>query len=249
MIEGHPECALRPQLVAVGGAKLPSDLLQRAEALDLPVFEGYGLSEAGSVVALNCPGGHRSGSVGRVLPHFHLRVGTDGEIWLRGQSPLRRKGDARCVDAHGWWPTGDLGRVDPDGFLHLTGRKRNCFITAYGRNVSPEWIEAELHGLPGVMQAVVDGEGMPINLAVVSGSRDAFVAAAGESALAALNRRLPDYARVAGLVWSDQPWSTTNGLATGNGRARREAVLSRHAAQLAGCRLRLLETTEQGVQP
>ena len=247
LLERHPECALRPQLVAVGGAKVPSGLLQRAEALGLPVFEGYGLSEAGSVVALNRPGALRAGSVGRVLPHFQLRFAADGEIWLRGQSPLRRAGDPPCCDADGWWPTGDLGRVDQDGFLHLSGRKRNCFITAYGRNVSPEWIEAELQALPGVVQAVVDGEGQPVNLAVVSGSHAAFDAGDGAAALDALNRRLPDYARVASLVWSDRPWTVLNGLATGNGRARRDVVLAQHAAQLTDCRFQLSENTEQGV--
>ncbi len=231
-IAAHPASAHRANLVAVGGAKVPACLLEQADSLGLPVFEGYGLSEAGSVVALNTPGARRAGSVGRPLPHIQLRIEDDGEIWLRGQSPLPRADHAPLIDADGWWPSGDLGELDAEGFLHLNGRKRNVFITAFGRNVSPEWIESALQGLPGVQQLLVYGEALAENLAIVSGDPAIYAGNQGAQQLALINQTLPDYARVTQLVWTPEPWTAGNGLLTGNGRPRREVILERFAPRI-----------------
>ena len=232
-VAAHPDSAHRASLVAVGGAKVPASLLARAELLGVPVYEGYGLSEASSVVALNRPDARRPGSVGKPLPHIQLRIADDGEIWLRGQAPLARPGQQSAADSGGWWASGDLGRLDQDGYLNLHGRKRSVFITAFGRNVSPEWIEAELQDLPGVSQLLVHGEGLAENLALATGDPVLYAASDGDRQLAAINLGLPDYARVARLLWTPDSWSVANGLATGNGRPRREAILDRYAALLA----------------
>lgn len=146
------------RFVAVGGGRVGTALLARAAALGLPVFEGYGLSECVSVVALNRPGAVRAGSVGRPLPHARVSV-VDGELHVAGVRCLSYLGED--APPPGAIATGDLGHVDDDGFVHVTGRRKHMFITAFGRNVSPEWVESELLQHPLFAQAIVLGEARP----------------------------------------------------------------------------------------
>ncbi len=216
------------RFVAVGGAPVSADLLERARRLGIPVCEGYGLSEAGSVVCLNRPGEEPVG-VGRPLPHVEVRIAADGEVMVRGRLFLGYLGgDGPTGDI---WPTGDLGRLDADGRLHLTGRKKTAYATAYGRNVSPEWVEGALAGHPRIAQAAVFGEGMPYNVAVlvVQGSTPPDELA---EAVDAVNDRLPDYARVARWVVAAEPFTPGNGLATGSGAPRREAIHTRYRERI-----------------
>lgn len=217
------------RFLAVGGAPVAPALLARAAALGLPVFEGYGLSECASVVCVNAPAAHRPGSVGRPLRHAAVRVAPDGELLVRGAlfgGYLREAGPG-LVD--GYWPTGDLGYIDGDGYVHLTGRKKNIFITAYGRNVAPEWIERELVLEPAIAQAVVYGESRPWNAAVIVPRANVSLVA---QAVVRANRALPDYARVSDFVLADEPFSVRNGELTGTGRPRRSAILARYGARL-----------------
>ncbi|MDP1634727.1 MAG: AMP-binding protein [Gallionellaceae bacterium] len=162
---GHPA---PPQLrfVAVGGAPVAPRLLQRAQKLGIPVFEGYGLSECTSVVALNTEAERCTGSVGKPLAHAQVKFAGDGEILVAGATLLGYTGDAP-LQPGAFWPTGDIGHLDAQGFLHLTGRKKNIFITSFGRNVSPEWVERELTLHPAIAQAAVFGEARPWNVAVI----------------------------------------------------------------------------------
>src|SRR5690606_7911494 len=108
----------------------------------------------------------------------------------------------------------------------VTGRRKNVFITAFGRNVSPEWVESELLSHPALAQAVVWGEAQADNVAVLVPRRGDLDDAALVRALAEVNADLPDYARIARFVRAPLPFSAANGLLTGNGRPRREAILS-----------------------
>jgi long-subunit acyl-CoA synthetase (AMP-forming) len=208
------------RFLAVGGAPVSHELLRRAADLGLPVYEGYGLSECASVVALNAPGAHRSGSVGRPLDHVRLRIAADGEIHVRGAWFGGYLHDTASAAGPGEeFATGDLGYLDADGYLHLSGRKKNMFVTAYGRNVAPEWVERELTLQPAIAQAAVYGEGRPWNAAVIV-ARGGDVAAAVASA----NRLLPDYARIRAWVAADAPFGVANGQLTGTGRPRRETI-------------------------
>ncbi len=212
--------------IAVGGAPVSEYLLQRADALNLPVFEGYGLSEAASVVAVNRPGACRAGSVGKPLPHVELSFAEDGEILVRGSLFSGYLGDA-ALAGDACWPTGDIGKLDDEGFLHLTGRKKHLFITAFGRNVSPEWVERELSIEPAIAQACVFGEARPFNVAVIQpreGVADESPEAAVQQAIDMANGRLPDYARVSHWLMADEPFSVANGLWTGTGRPRRQMI-------------------------
>jgi long-chain acyl-CoA synthetase len=213
------------RFLAVGGALVAPALLACAATLGLPVFEGYGLSECGSVVSLNTPAANRRGSAGRPLPHCSLSFGKDDEIIVTGATLLGYQGEA-APTGHAW-PTGDIGHLDGEGYLHITGRKRDCFITSYGRNVSPEWIEAALTLEPAIAQVWASGEARPWVAAVLTpgpGQPDAAVS----TAVARANRGLPGYARVQRWIRSTEPFSIATGELTANGRLRRAALAARY---------------------
>jgi long-subunit acyl-CoA synthetase (AMP-forming) len=212
------------RFVAVGGARVSPQLIARARGAGLPVYEGYGLSECASVVSLNVPGADKPGSAGRPLPHAAVRIADDGEILVRNPGFLGYAGDAAADDE---LPTGDLGRLDDEGFLHIEGRRKHLLITSFGRNVAPEWPEAELLAGGALAQAAVFGEGRP-RLCAVLVAPAALSDAAIAAQIGAANERLPDYARVVEWVRADAPFAPHNGLATANGRVRREAVWARY---------------------
>lgn len=216
------------KLVAVGGGHVSPALLERAARLGLPVYEGYGLTECASVVTLNSPAARRVGSVGRPLPHAEVTIDSRGGIHVGGPAVSGYVGGGHVPQRIA---TGDLGHFDADGFLHVTGRRKNLFITSFGRNVSPEWVEAELVEDSAIAQAAVFGEARPWNVAVI-------VPAAGaqrqdiEAAIDAANRRLPDYARIGDWLAADEPFAVSNGQATTNGRSRRTTIWNRYGRQL-----------------
>jgi long-subunit acyl-CoA synthetase (AMP-forming) len=216
----------------VGGAAVGAATLAAARATGLPAFEGYGLTECGSVQTLNLPGADRPGSAGRPLPHARITVAADGEVRVSGTPMLGYLGDAPgAMSAE--WPTGDLGHLDADGFLHLSGRRRNLLITAFGRNVSPEWVETALQSQPAIGSAVVLGDGRPVLSAVVWPSRPGLPPAAVQHAIDAANAALPDYARIGPWVLASAPLDAASGTATPNGRPLRDAIESLHRAALA----------------
>lgn len=219
------------RFLAVGGAPVSRRLLDQARALGLPAYEGYGLSECASVVSVNTPGDERPGSVGRPLPRARLKFAADGEIFVRGSVFQGYTGRAEGPDGEGWWASGDIGHLDVDGFLHLTGRKKNMFITSFGRNVAPEWVERELTAQGAIAQAAVFGEARPFNVAIVV-PRARATRAEIEAAVHAANRELPDYARVGAWISVDEPFSPANGQLTATGRPRRAAILAAYGACL-----------------
>jgi len=230
-IERYPQTRAQVavlKFVAVGGARTPIGVLRRARAFGMPVYEGYGLTECASVVSLNLPEADRIGSVGRPLPGTRVRIARDGEIEISGRTHAGYLGaDAQ---APSWLQTGDLGSIDEAGFVWIAGRKKHVFITSYGRNVSPEWPERILEESPAIGQAVVFGEGRPFPVAVIRAADPAWDDSAIDAAIARANLRLPDYARIGAWVRAAQAFTSTNGLATANGRVRRDAVL-RHYQQ------------------
>ena len=235
-LEPWSDCPLR--FAAVGGGRVAPAELDEAQAHGIPAYEGYGLSECHSVVSLNTPGDSRPGSAGRPLPHARVRIAADGEILVSGavmQGYLSHGDDSS--DSHdsdgsdGEIATGDLGRLDDDGFLHVQGRKKNLFITAFGRNVSPEWVESELLHEPAIAQVLVWGEALPRNGAVVVPAGPVS-ADAVQAAIEAANRRLPDYARVGAWLFADAPFRPQAGELTANGRLRRDTLLERYGSRL-----------------
>jgi long-chain acyl-CoA synthetase len=228
-IDGGAAVPSSLRFIAVGGARVASTILGRADALGLPVYEGYGLTECGSVVALNSPQARRLGSVGKPLPHTAVSIDAQGEIHVGGPSVSGYTGSASVPEAIA---TGDLGRFDADGFLEIDGRRKNVFITSFGRNVTPDWVETELAAEPEIAQVAVFGEARPWNVAVVVPRGDRMPAATIQAAVERANRRLPDYARVHDWIYADQPFAPANGLATANGRNRRAAIAARYETRI-----------------
>jgi len=229
----HKPANLR--FIAVGGAPVAPRLLASAQQLGLPVYEGYGLSECASVVAVNEPSANKPGSVGKPLPHVKLKFADDGEIQIAGAIFSGYLGQTESADAEGFWPSGDTGYLDQEGYLHLNGRKTNIFITSFGRNVAPEWVERELTIHPAIAQAAVFGEARPWNAALLvlrplpGVDMDSAVAAA----VAAANLVLPDYARIKKWLVTSEPFSLQNGLLTANGRLRRAEICSQYEAAVS----------------
>ena len=217
------------RFVAVGGGKVAPELIAHARALGLPVYEGYGLSECGSVVALNGPDADRPGSVGLPLPHCQVTIAADGEVMVSGSAMLGYLGEeAPAIPSIA---TGDLGRLDEEGFLHITGRKKNVQITAFGRNFSPEWVEAQAQLCPAIARIVIFGDGQPANVALIQplpGSQSHL-----PEQIARLNQQLPDYARI--HHWLPVALDQLPGLLTANGRPRRNEIYHHFSRQIDQC--------------
>lgn len=219
------------KFVAVGGAAVGARLIMASRAQGIPAYEGYGLSEGASVQSLNLPGADLPGSAGRALPHAQLRVNADGEIEVAGSLFAGYLGDTQAAPE--WWPTGDLGSIALQGFVHVQGRRKHVLITAFGRNVSPEWVEGALQAESGIAQAVVLGDGEPALSAVLWPVHPATTDASLHAAVEAANNTLPDYARIANWVRATAPFTAASGMATANGRPQRAAILAAHTSALA----------------
>ncbi len=217
------------RFIAVGGAPTGRGLLDAAEQLGLPVYQGYGLSEACSVVCVNTPLHNRPGSVGRVLPHAGLRISETGEILVQGtgfSGYLHGPERDPCAPL----ATGDIGHIDADGFLYVTGRISEQIITSFGRNVSPEWIESELLSDPAIAQAAVIGNKLPCLVAVLVPNKG-INPSTFDSVIKATNARLPDYANIGAWLPASEPFSVARGELTPAGSLRR-AVIEREYSPL-----------------
>lgn len=211
------------ELVAVGGAHVSSTLIERADRVGLPLVQGYGLTECGSVVAIERPGERGRGTVGTPLDHVAVTLADDGEVIVSGGGHLGTVGHPRTP---GPIMTGDIGRLDEKGRLSIVGRKANLIITGFGRNIAPEWVEAALCAQPQIAQAMVMGEGeASLSALIVPCSPIADVAAAVNAA----NAGLPEYARI-GSWRIAKPFLPAEGTLTPNGRLRRDAILAREAS-------------------
>ncbi len=161
---GHDEGLRGVRLPVSGGEALPPayrDAYQQRFGRD--VLEGYGLTETSPVVAVNLPDAHRPGTVGRPLPGVEVRIaGEDREIQVRGPSVMkgyfnRPDENAHSFTADGWFRTGDMGQIDADGYLSITGRIKELIIRG-GEKIMPREVEAVLQQYPGVQEAAVIGE-------------------------------------------------------------------------------------------
>jgi long-chain acyl-CoA synthetase len=217
------------RFIAVGGARTPAVLIEQAKAFGMPVYEGYGLSECASVVSLNSPVANKIGSVGKPLNHLEIKI-DDGLIKVRGNTFTQYLGQP-IQQQHKWLDTGDLGYLDDEGFLFITGRKKNLLISSFGRNISPEWIESELSLCQSIAQVMVVGDGQAFCSAILvprSADIDARQIAAE---ISQVNLHLPDYARVQKFFIAE-PFTSHNQLLTDNGRLRRAAIMARYETTL-----------------
>jgi len=146
-----------------GGGPLSRELAEFFWDVGIPVYQGYGLTETSPVVSANCPDANKVGSVGKPIRHVDVRIAEDGEIFVHGPCVMRgyyeKPEETRAVISRdGWLATGDIGRVDADGYLYVTDRKKDLFKTAAGKFVAPQPIENSLKARPLILNAVLVGD-------------------------------------------------------------------------------------------
>jgi len=194
--------------VAVGGAPVAPALAAQAIDLGIPVYEGYGLTECCSVVAINRPGERLARSVGKPLDGLNVTT-VDGEIVVSGSSIM--DGYLHGEDMAQCWATGDLGSIDKLGNLSVTGRRDNVLVLSNGRNVSPEWIEAMIVADSRIASCTLEGHGETRTRASIFPSRNGGEWFAGACAdeisdlIAELCNEAPEYARPGSYQIVNQP--------------------------------------------
>jgi long-subunit acyl-CoA synthetase (AMP-forming) len=159
--------------VAVSGAApISTSTLEFFASIGILIHEGYGMTETTAIASMQPYGKPKFGTIGKPLPGVEVKIADDGEILLRGDNMVKgyfRLPDrtAELYDDEGWMYTGDLGRIDDEGFISITGRKKDIIITAGGKNVAPAEMEGYLQAIPGVGQAVVVGDRQPYLAALI----------------------------------------------------------------------------------
>ena len=213
-----------------GGARLDPEIGRFFRALGPVVMQGYGQTEAGPVISANSVDDPEIGSVGRPLPGVALRIAGDGEILVCGDLVMDGYWGQPAATAEvirdGWLHTGDLGRVDAQGLLTITDRKRDIIVLSGGENVSPARVEELLMREPEISQAVVFGDGQAALSALVVPAEDGDARSVG-TAVARANARLSTTERIRrhSLV---PPFTVENGLLTPSQKIRRAQVLRTH---------------------
>jgi long-chain acyl-CoA synthetase len=162
-----------------GGAPLGTRLGHFYRGIGVTILEGYGLTETTAGATLNLYGAHRVGSVGRPIPGTSIKIADDGEVLIRG--PIVMDGywqndaaNTEVFNAERWFQTGDLGKLDDEGFLYIVGRKKEIIVTAGGKNVAPAVLEDRLRAHPLVSQCLVVGDNQPFIAALVTIDPDAI---------------------------------------------------------------------------
>jgi long-chain acyl-CoA synthetase len=152
----------KAELFISGGAPLGRELAEWYADIGIRIHEGYGLTETSPVIAVNTPGAHRLGTVGKPLPNIEVRIAEDGEVLVRGPSVFQgywnRPQDTREAFVDGWFKTGDIGNLDGDGYLSITDRKKDLIKTSGGKFIAPQPIESSLKLSPLIGTAVVLGD-------------------------------------------------------------------------------------------
>jgi long-chain acyl-CoA synthetase len=162
-----------------GGAPLGERLGHFYRGIGLTVLEGYGLTETTAAVTVNRPDAVKIGTVGQPLPGTEVRVAEDGELLFRGGQVFagywrNEEATAEVLDHDGWFRTGDVGEIDEEGFVRITGRMKEILVTAGGKNVAPSILEDRVRAHPLVSQCLVVGDGQPFIAALVTIDPEAY---------------------------------------------------------------------------
>ncbi len=155
-----------------GAAPINPDILKLFQELDIPLFEGYGMTENTAGITINFHGNNKIGSVGKCMPFFNIKTADDGEILIKGDNVM--KGYYKNPEAtketivDGWLHTGDVGEIDSDGYLSITGRKKEIYVSSSGKNVAPLVIEETMKSIPIISQCFLVGDGRKYCSALVT---------------------------------------------------------------------------------
>ena len=219
-----------------GGAALNPEIGNFFMALGINLLQGYGQTEASPLISANRPGRIKIETVGPVVAGVDLRMAEDGEILVRGDLLMKGywRDEAATAGAirDGWLHTGDLGEIDADGYISITGRKKDIIVNSGGDNIAPGRVEALLTIEPEIEQAMVDGDRRPWLSAVIVPSDELRSIATSPDALYTMvseavdraNSRLSQLERVRRFIIADEPFSTENGLMTATLKVRRHVV-------------------------
>ncbi|MEV0442676.1 AMP-dependent synthetase/ligase [Streptomyces spectabilis] len=236
-----------------GGAPIAPHVLDFLRACGIRAFEGYGMTESGGVISLNHPGAVKYGTVGRPVAGCEVRIADDGEVLARGANVFPGyHGDPAAtraaLDADGWLHTGDLGALDEDGYLTITGRKKDLIITSGGKNLTPSLTELAVQASRFVSRAVMVGDRRPYPVALitldaeeVTGwaaragvalteplSADPAVRALVQEAVDEANASASRPARIRDFAVLDEDFTVESGLLTPSLKVRRQAVAERY---------------------
>ncbi|WP_230973358.1 AMP-dependent synthetase/ligase [Aeromicrobium terrae] len=229
---GHAEWAIS------GGAPLGERLAHFYRGIGVTVLEGYGLTETTAALCVNTPEHQRIGTVGRPFPGTEVEVASDGELRFRGPQVFtgywhNPEASSEALDADGWFATGDLGDVDDDGYVRITGRKKEILVTAGGKNVAPAVLEDRVRAHPYVSQCLVVGDGKPFVAALVTIDTEAWAGslddpaleAAVQSAIDDANSQVSQAESIRKFVILPDDWTEANGYLTPSFKVKRNAVL------------------------
>jgi long-chain acyl-CoA synthetase len=235
----------RLRVAVSGGAPLAPEIAAFFNGLDITLIEGYGLTEA-TAAACNWPRNNKIGTVGPPVPDIEVAIADDGEILVRGEIVFQGyfrndAATAEVVDAEGWLHTGDVGSLDEEGFLAITDRKKDIIVTAGGKNVAPQAIEAALKRSRYIANALVFGDGQPHLVALVAPNLDETAKVASTAsevrALVAgevdtVNRDLGQAERIRRFAVLDRDFSEDEGEVTPTLKLRRRVIEDRYRDEI-----------------
>ena len=200
--------------IVVGGSALRPEIAKTLDEFGFHIYQGYGMTECAPLIAANYPGNDRIGSVGKPVSYMNVKI-VNEEILLRGDGVMlsyyNNPEENKNAFAGGWFRTGDLGYIDNEGYLYITGRAKNLIILDNGKNIYPEEIEGYLLKIPGVKDAFVYEDVGKISALIVPESMKEATIREIKSGIRELNDKVPAYKRVVGLSFrpSDLPKTTT----------------------------------------
>ncbi|MGW6027846.1 AMP-dependent synthetase/ligase [Streptomyces sp. NPDC055099] len=244
----------RVRWALTGGAPIAPHVVDFLRSCGIAVYEGYGMTESAGVISLNHPGAVRYGTVGRPVEGCEVRIADDGEVLARGAMVFpgyHGNPAATCdaVDDEGWLHTGDLGALDADGYLSITGRKKDLIITSGGKNLTPSLSELALQQSRFVSRAVMVGDKRPYPVALITldaeeiggwagregveltgpPSQDPRVRALVQEVVDAANATVSRPARIRDFALLDEDFTVEAGLLTPSLKVRRHVVTERYA--------------------
>jgi len=244
-----------------GGGPLSPELAEFFWSVNVPVYQGYGLTESSPVVSANYPGANKVGTVGRPIEHVSVRIAEDGEIFVQGPCVMKgyylKEEDTRAViSADGWLATGDIGRLDEEGYLYITDRKKDLFKTAAGKFVAPQPIENLLKVSPLILNAVLVGDAHKFIAALIVPNFANVQAAAREQGrtfaspeqmaadpwvhdligreVEAVNAKLAQYETIKRFALLDQDFTFDGGQLTYTLKLKRRVIAERYAKIIEG---------------
>jgi long-chain acyl-CoA synthetase len=195
-------------LAISGAAPIAPEILEFFYAAGVPVFEGWGMTETTSLGTLNLPDAFKFGTIGRPVCGVDIRIADDGEIEIAGEILLREywrnpEATAEALTGDGYLRTGDLGSIDDDGFVTITGRKKDIIITAGGKNLTPANLEGDLRRSRFISQAVMFGDRKPYPVALITLDAEEIVPWAGEQGLPTDLAELAEHEEIRALIQAE----------------------------------------------